>query len=65
MYSEGRGTWFSMRFIIDPPHNFQVQYNYRNLPDWGEAPAADFKLDLERYPRSEDDIPEWFREELS
>lgn len=64
MYSDEHGTWFSMRFIIDPPHNFQVKYNYRNLPDWGDAPAEDFNLDLERYPRSEDNIPEWFRAKL-
>lgn len=64
MYTEGRGTWFSTRYTIDPPDTFQIQYNYLDLPNWGPAPAEEFAVDLERYPRTEDNMPSWFRLQL-
>lgn len=60
MYTDGRGTWFSMRFVLDPPRRFQTIYNYSNLPDWGDPSPEAFALDLDRYPREPDAIPHWF-----
>lgn len=59
-----RGTWFSMRLIIEPPANFEVKYNYQNLPNWGTPTAENFTIDLERYPRSGDNMPDWFLSNL-
>ncbi|WP_165968172.1 hypothetical protein [Saccharopolyspora elongata] len=32
---------------------------------FGDAPAEEFQVDLERYPRTEDSTPDWFRAQLS
>lgn len=62
MYTEGCGTWFSMRFVLDRPHEFRVTYNYGVLPHWRRSPPPPeaFALDLRRYPRTPDSIPAWF-----
>ncbi|MEU5851112.1 hypothetical protein [Saccharopolyspora shandongensis] len=64
MYAEGKGTWFSARFTIEPPDTYRVQYNYWDLPAWGQAPVEEFRVDLRRYPRTEDNMPVWFQMQL-
>lgn len=64
MYVEGEGTWFSIQFSIDHPDTYRIQYNYEVEPKWGAPSPAEFRVDLDRYPRTEDFTPAWFREKL-
>ncbi|MFR9730239.1 hypothetical protein ACL03H_13500 [Saccharopolyspora sp. MS10] len=63
MYEPGRGTWLSLRYMIDPPDEFFAVYN-RNLdPMWDPPlPAEAFAEDLEEFPRLDENIPQWLKE---
>ncbi|MGW4487020.1 hypothetical protein ACWEOE_24620 [Amycolatopsis sp. NPDC004368] len=66
MYTEGEGTWFSARFGIEPPSRFTIQYNWRNEPDFDPYPPAEqFAIEQERFPRTEEFMPDWFRARLA
>ncbi|WP_157606517.1 hypothetical protein [Saccharomonospora cyanea] len=61
MYMPGRGTWYSMELIIDPPAMYSVRYNRTDPPPLPQPPpAGEFALDLERYPRAAEEVPGWF-----
>ncbi len=64
MYQEGKGTWFSFEYVITPPGNFNVTYNYDEDPGITFPTAHGFTKDLEYFPRDEDYIPDWLREKL-
>lgn len=65
MYREGEGTWFSARLKIEPPYRYTVEYNWRNRPSFQNWPTPNqFTLELERFPRGERYLPEWFIESL-
>jgi hypothetical protein len=66
MYAEGAGTWYSFRLIIDPPDTYSVQYNWNDEPPFPSVPEPEqFALDQERFPRSDENMPEWFRRGLT
>jgi hypothetical protein len=51
MYVEGRGTWFSLRYTMDPPAAFHVVYNHDFDPKWSpDLSPHEWALDLERFP---------------
>ncbi|MBN6039859.1 hypothetical protein [Amycolatopsis sp. 195334CR] len=65
MYAEGLGTWFSLRLVIDPPATFHAKFDRDNEPAFGVPPAADqYVLEQERFYRSEQNLPDWFRAKL-
>jgi hypothetical protein len=65
MYAEGLGTWYSMDMMIDRPDRFQARFNRDNEPPFRTPPAPDqYTLDLERYPRTPENVPAWFRAKL-
>lgn len=64
MYREGKGTWFSMEYVITPPGRFDVTYNYDEDPKITFPTAFGFTNDLEHFPRDEEHIPDWLRERL-
>ncbi|KAA2247666.1 hypothetical protein F0L68_40100 [Solihabitans fulvus] len=66
MYGEGLGTWFSARYGIDAPDTFTIDYNWRNEPVWAPAPppAEAYTDELRRFPRTDENIPDWFRAKL-
>jgi hypothetical protein len=62
MYDPERGAWFSARYMMNPPGEFQVFYNYEFDPLWDPPiPPAVFKHDLETYTRPADKVPDWLR----
>jgi hypothetical protein len=62
MYTENEGTWFSARYILEPPSRFTIQYNYKNQPDFQPPPAPEeFATEQERFPRDEAAMPDWYR----
>lgn len=64
MYQEGKGTWFSLRYVITRPGKFKVDYNYDDDPDIVFPTAWGFTNDLKYFPRHEEYIPDWLREKL-
>jgi hypothetical protein len=62
MYDQERGAWFSARYMMNPPGEFQIFYNYDFDPRWEPPiPPLVFKRDLETYPRPADKVPDWLR----
>ncbi|MFD3685022.1 immunity protein YezG family protein [Nocardiopsis sp. NPDC058631] len=64
MYQEGKGTWFSMEYVITRPGKFAVNYNYDDDPGITFPTAFGFTNDLKCFPRDEENIPDWLREKL-
>lgn len=65
MYRPGRGTWFSVRFMIDPPTKLTTSYNLDWDPGWEPAIApVSWAHDLEKYPRDDVHVPDWLRAKL-
>ena len=65
MYRPGEGTWFGMRYTLDPPSEFHVSYNFDFDPLWQPPIRADvFAQDIAAFPRDEQHIPGWLRAKL-
>ena len=67
MYLPGKGTWFSMRLRVEPTGDgWEASYNYNDRPHWelGEPSADSYAQELYLYPRDEEHIPDWFKEEM-
>lgn len=65
MYRPGHGTWFGMRFMMDPPGAYWVSYNTDFDPLWEPPiPAEAYAQDLAAFPRDEEHVPGWLRERL-
>lgn len=65
MYLPERGAWFSARFVMNPPTEYHVYYNFQHDPVWNPpVPDEVLRKDLERFPRPEDKIPNWVRRRL-
>lgn len=65
MYRTGEGTWFGMRFMMDPPSAYWVSFNADFDPGW-DPPAApeEWARDLALFPRDDEHVPGWLRERL-
>ncbi|WP_326944373.1 hypothetical protein OG439_31610 [Amycolatopsis sp. NBC_01307] len=65
MYADGIGTWYSMDMVIDRPDRFQARFNRDDEPPFRNPPAPEqYALDQERYPRTPENTPPWFRAKL-
>ncbi|WP_084519715.1 hypothetical protein [Nocardia mexicana] len=65
MYEPGRGTWFSLRYTIDPPMEYRVLFDYDDDPQWWpEIAPEEWATDLRAYPRNPEHIPDWLRAKL-
>jgi len=63
MYSEGRGTWFTLVYTLTP-EKYTVRYDYDNEPDTRSFTPESYARDLACFPRTEENIPDWLREKL-
>ena len=66
MYVEGKGTWLSMTLTITPAGDgWEATYNYYDKPAWelGGPGADSYVEELFLFPRDDEHIPDWFREE--
>lgn len=62
MYRPERGAWLSARYVLNPPGEFRIFYNYEHDPLWDPPiPAAVFQHDLATYPRPAEKVPGWLR----
>ncbi|MEY9214907.1 hypothetical protein NI17_017485 [Thermobifida halotolerans] len=64
MYLEGKGTWFSMEYVITRPGNYNVHFNYDQDPGITFPTPQGYTQDLKYFPRDEEHIPDWLRERL-
>lgn len=66
MYTEGAGTWNEVEYVVEPPDTFSIKYNCDKDPQFESAPSRlEFERELRRFPRSESNIPDWFRRGLN
>ncbi|MFI0350661.1 hypothetical protein [Actinomadura sp. 9N407] len=70
MYRPGEGTWFGMRFMMDPPDTrwpdpHWVSYNRAFDPLWDPPlPREEWERDLAAFPRTGEHVPRWLRDRL-
>ncbi|WUH98132.1 hypothetical protein OHR68_32210 [Spirillospora sp. NBC_00431] len=63
MYRPGEGTWFGMRFMMDPPSAYWVSFNATFDPRWDPpVPSDAWRQDLAVFARTNEHIPGWLRE---
>ncbi|MQY04451.1 hypothetical protein [Actinomadura macrotermitis] len=61
MYRPGEGTWFGMRYMMEPPGRYWVTFNPAFDPQW-DLPRSAFAADLAAFPRDDEHVPRWLRE---
>ncbi|WP_370968604.1 hypothetical protein [Amycolatopsis sp. cg9] len=62
-YVRDRGTWLSLRLVIEPDGEYRVSYNFDLDPLWDPPLEADvWQQDFEAYFRDEEWTPAWYRE---
>jgi hypothetical protein len=50
---------------VEPAGTVKLATDHAIQPNWKTAPSEDdYRTELERHPRSEDNIPDWFAEHL-
>lgn len=65
MYRESseNGAWYFMEMTILPEGKFHIQFNYDNRPEFSiPLDDSDFVKDYQKFPRSNECMPEWLRE---
>lgn len=66
MYRAGRGTWFSARWLLEPPGRMNLTYNLDWDPLWEpRLPASSWRADLDAFPRDDEHMPDWLRVKLA
>jgi hypothetical protein len=66
MYRRDQGTWFGMRFMMDPPSAYWISFNGEFDPLWDPPiPAHVWAQDLAVFPRADEHVPHWLRERLA
>lgn len=62
MYRPDTGTWLSVKVTVHPDGSADVDYNYDRQPEWGmEVEPGLYAGELESYPRSMENIPDWMK----
>ncbi|SDP14708.1 Protein of unknown function [Actinopolyspora xinjiangensis] len=65
MYRPDVGTWLSALYTVERPSSYRIDINFDEEPQWSQPlPAEAYVEELNRYPRSEDNIPEWMSARL-
>ncbi|MBP2264796.1 hypothetical protein J3A64_000260 [Pseudarthrobacter sp. PvP004] len=67
LYRPGKGTWLSITLKVTPKGDgWEASYNYDDRPHWelGEPSADTYAQELYLFPRDEEHIPDWFKEEM-
>ncbi|MFR9752162.1 hypothetical protein ACL02S_14155 [Nocardia sp. 004] len=59
------GAWFSMSLTVTPDHRATAKFDYDTEPAWHRGPAyKSYLSELKRFPRSEENMPPWFRQRM-
>jgi hypothetical protein len=60
MAENGDGVWLSATLKLENGR-YAFDFNYKNRPDWRVPPTdAAYIDDLSRFPRPDDQIPDWY-----
>lgn len=69
MYRSDAGTWLSAEWVIENDGSnwtSEVTFNYDDEPNWySPIDPGLYGLDLEKFPRRYDLIPEWMKQRLA
>lgn len=58
-----RGTWVQVTYWLTYPDNYQAEYNRDKDPGFATPPPPEqCRRELERFPRSEEHVPDWLRD---
>ncbi|HEY8482913.1 MAG TPA: hypothetical protein VIL71_24110 [Spirillospora sp.] len=64
MYRRGQGAWFTARLDVGRDR-FSAEFDYDGEPDFTPPlTASAYALDLDRFPRADEHIPDWLRDKL-
>ncbi|MFC4906533.1 hypothetical protein [Actinomadura gamaensis] len=65
MYRRDKGAWFTARLSVERSGRFSAEFDYDGEPDFTPplGPSA-YRVDFDRFPRTEEHIPEWLRAKL-
>jgi hypothetical protein len=62
MYRNGIGTWFTARYRLTHPVDYQVEYDTAGQPDWSMPPPPEaYDDELRTFPRDAEHTPDWLR----
>ncbi len=65
MYVPWQGTWTTIRFHLVVNGKYAAEYDWDHEPDWDNRPDPHFfRQELQMFPRSEDQVPDWLRDRL-
>lgn len=63
MYRPDVGTWIGAHYVVQRPASYRIDLNFDSEPD-SLVPDVAFADELQRYPRDEEHIPEWWHARL-
>ena len=65
MYRPDVGTWLSALYVVERPSSYRIDINFDTEPRWQRPlPRAAYVDELRRYPRSDENVPDWLREKI-
>ncbi|MER7383330.1 hypothetical protein ABT337_16805, partial [Saccharopolyspora hirsuta] len=65
MYRPDVGTWLSALYVVERPSSYRIDINFDTEPGWQRPlPRAAYVDELRRFPRAEENIPDWMRERI-
>lgn len=65
MYRPDVGTWLSALYVVERPSSYRIDINFDTEPQWQRPlPRAAYVDELRRYPRADENIPDWMRERV-
>jgi hypothetical protein len=66
MYRADKGAWFTARLQVERSGHFSAEFDYDGEPDFTPPLASSaYALDLDRFPRADEHIPDWLRDKLA
>lgn len=62
MYREGAGTWSAASTVVEWPLKLSINFLFPEDPRWRRPPTRnDILDDLEMFPRSQENVPDWMK----
>jgi hypothetical protein len=59
MYRPGAGTWFTAWFTVTAEGKLSTRFDYDNEPELGHFAAEAYRADLDEFPRTPQNTPDW------
>lgn len=63
MATLGKGAWLSAHLTVNKSGSYHWRFNHDDRPPWRMPPTDEaYLIDLQKYPRPPEAMPEWYRE---